>query len=58
MMDEHITTKLLEGIPKLITKEENKRLIKEITNQDISVAIKSMELDNLLGHDGFSIHFY
>eukprot|EP00253_Pinus_taeda_P002897 PITA_02897 len=42
----------------MVNEEDNSRLLKPFTEDEISNVIRMMELDKAPGPDGFSIHFY
>jgi hypothetical protein len=49
---------MLEHIPQNITAKDNELLTKEISEEEILQAIRSLEQDKAPGPDGFSIRFY
>ena len=50
--------KLLENIPSLITKEDNKNINNPITMEEVKMALFSMNSDNSPGPDGFQAFFF
>jgi len=49
---------LLSNIPKIIGIEDNEKLTKKVTEEEILGALQQMNPDKALGPDGFSTHFY
>jgi hypothetical protein len=56
--DLDVSTHFLQGVPDLVTREENSELTREMEDEEIIRAIWGLELENDLGPNGFSIYFY
>jgi len=49
---------LTQSIPKVVTKDQNLALLKEISMEEVEEGVKSMPNDKAPGPDGFTINFY
>eukprot|EP00253_Pinus_taeda_P027896 PITA_27896 len=49
---------LTQSIPKVVTKDQNLALLKEISMEEVEEAVKSMPNDKAPGPDGFTIKFF
>eukprot|EP00253_Pinus_taeda_P033102 PITA_33102 len=49
---------LTQSIPKVVIKDQNLALLKEISMEEVEEAVKSMPNDKAPGPDGFTINFY
>eukprot|EP00253_Pinus_taeda_P024446 PITA_24446 len=49
---------LTQSIPKVVTKDQNLSLLKEISMEKVEEAVKSMPNDKAPGPDGFTINFF
>ena len=50
--------KMLENIPSILKKEDNKNINKPITMEEVKMALFSMNSDNSPGPDGFHAFFF